>query len=370
MPYAHLWASGQRPYLDQWYEYPPATIPLFYIPHIIDRGTLNYPAIHLDYLQSYRGLLLLVDIALFTLIWKTLRKQKVKNAVFYGALLYYIAATAKAHHFMYDSMDLTFIAAVTFGIAAPILFSGLKKSIFFSWFGYALAVALKYINAPLGLIYALSDRKNLKKHVIFGSLAILSIWIVPLLMYRSSLSVSFVYHNIRGLQIDTAGAVIARTIDIFTKSETVINIYKNFEMSGPISTQILLILNILFPLSIAVFLLYSCIVLLRSPVKDSKTLCMQFTLSYILLFMLVGKVQSTPFLLWHIPLIAIYPFSSLKNQLLFTVPSLIILGVSMIIVPFFMVGVFTSYIFSAWIRTILFLFLFILSLRLHKFRSM
>src|SRR3989339_602912 len=90
MPYAHLWASGQRPYLDQWYEYPPATIPLFYIPHVIDRGTLKYPAIHLDYLQSYRGILLLVDIGVFVMIWKVLRKQKAKVSIFAGGLVYYI----------------------------------------------------------------------------------------------------------------------------------------------------------------------------------------------------------------------------------------------------------------------------------------
>ncbi len=107
MPYAHLWASGVKPYLEQWYEYPPLTIPLFYIPHLIDTATNNFNW-HIRYLPAYKGILTAVDVSIFLLVYLTLRKQKIKDSVITICLLYYSIATAKAHHFIYDSMDLAF----------------------------------------------------------------------------------------------------------------------------------------------------------------------------------------------------------------------------------------------------------------------
>jgi len=357
MPYAHLWASGTKPYLEQWYEYPPVTIPLFYIPHIIDRETRETP-FHLNYLQSYRGLLLIVDLLLFGLIWKTLQKQKVALPIFITAVLYYIGVTTKAHHFLYDTMDLTFAASLTLAAAAPVILSA-KTASFFSWLGTFLAIGLKYVNAPLIPIYALLERQNWKRLMVSGFIAFALVWALPLSLFRSSLSVSLVYHDMRGIQVDSAAAILLRTIDQFTQSERIIEIYKNYEVTGPLTDQAKSVMKLLFPASLLIYVAIACWLVLKVTHKRSQFLRIHLTLGYILLFMLTGKVLSTPFLLWHIPLLAIYPFTSLKRQLSFLVPSAIIIFVSMTQVSNDLIGIFPIPLIVGWIRTLAFGFLFI-----------
>lgn len=356
MPYAHLWASGDQPYLDQWYEYPPATIPLFYLPHVIDMSTHDTP-FHLNYANAYRGTLLLVDIGIFIMIWKTLKKTTKHRAVFVGALIYYILATTKAHDFIYDTMDLTFAAAITLSVAAPILFKN-KLSSFGTWLGFFLAFALKFVNAPLAFTYAVLERRNIRRLLLSGCLAFLLVWGVPLAKYRTSLSVTLVYHQMRGLQVTSTPAVIASTIDHITDTETFVEKYKNYEITGPYSDRIKRIFDILFIASIISFIGYTTKVAFFTKEEQAYSTRLHFTLGYVLLFMLVGKVQSTPFLLWQIPLIAIYPFKSLKDQLFFTLASLAIIISSMTKIPNLPVGIFSVHLFIGWLRTGLFAFLF------------
>ncbi|MEA2056612.1 MAG: hypothetical protein U9O78_02795 [Patescibacteria group bacterium] len=387
MPYAHLWAGGMKPYLEQWYEYPPATIPLFYIPHLIDRESFQF-FWHLNYSQAYKLILLLSDFAIFGLIWKVLKKFKVQDRVFSLSILFYTITTLKAHHFIYDTMDLVFALAIVFGLASPILFEkkwnglGLEKlklGRFFGWLGFFLATAFKYINAPLGALYALLElekkdfKKSLTKIGIMMGLAFGLVWGLPLAIYRSSLQVSFLFHQFRGLQIDSAGSTIARIINAFTHSEKVEELHKNYEMVGPISSQILHVLEILFPLSIVLFLIWGMVKILRTkfsnklkPQSELHVLRIYLTLAYIFLFMIVGKVLSTPFLLWHLPLLAMFPFKNVKTQLRFLIPSLVIIFVSMTGVPRIALGVFDTHILVAVIRTSLFLYLFLSWIHLKR----
>lgn len=390
MPYAHLWDSGVRPYLDQWYEYPPATVPLFYIPHLIDKTT-HGTLWHFNYSNAYRGILLLVDIGVFWLIWRTLDKTKVKPAVFAGGILYYIFITSKANHFIYDTMDLTFAAAITLGVAAPVIWKN-RFNTFVSWVGFFLATALKYINAPLAPLYALLELpplrlESLKKKPLdlghFGYelveyiahawqvrgvkvlisviAAAIVIWAAPLILYRSSLQVSFVYHQIRGLQIDSTPAIVVRTLNAFTKSEQVIEVYKNYEISGPLSSQALSITNLIFPVALGIFLLYSFSLIWQSRLETHTThlLRIWLTLGFIFVFMLSAKVLSRPFLLWHIPLLALFPFKSLRQQLWFTVPSLLIIVTTLSKAPNWEIGIFPLPLLVGWVRVIGFVFLLV-----------
>ncbi|MFZ5376436.1 MAG: hypothetical protein ACOZAN_02070 [Patescibacteria group bacterium] len=365
MPYAHLWASGETPYLKHWYEYPPATIPLFFVPHLVDKYTYETP-IHLSYLQAYRLQLLLIDFGLFALIWRVLKKYQKISRLQLVSLIYYIFVTSKAHHFIYDTMDLSFVAAITMGLVAPLLIrrEGLSKLL--SWLGYFLAVALKYINAPLGFVYALLEfdlsklsfffaknkslianiSSNIKtncsqlrsvfltgiKPGLLAMTALLLVWGLPLFYFRSSLQVSLVYHQGRGLQIDSAAGSMVRLINEFSESEKIVERFKNYDIVGPVSQQFLSAIETIFPVSIAFFLLYASFLIFKYrqfSASHKSWLAVYLTILFFLIFMLSGKVLSTPFLLWLLPLLALYPFKDIRQQLSFLLPSALIIVMSM-----------------------------------------
>lgn len=362
MPYAHLWASGIKPYLEQWYEYPPATIPLFYLPHLIDMFTLRF-AWHINYAVAYRGMILIIDVGIFALIISFLKKLRVRRSVYIGALLYYSLATAKAHDFIYDSMDLVFAAALSFGLIAPTIFKGLRGRVL-GWFGYFMAVGLKLINAPLGLIYAILERKHLKKTMIAVLFSGLLVWAVPLIMFRSSLSVMLVYHSIRGLQVESVPAQIASVIDKFTHSEQFVNKYQSMNIVGPVSEGVTSIFNSLFYIALISFTVWGCYQAWHTSAKKRLHIGLSLSLAYIFLFMFFAKVLSTPYHLWPIPLLALYPFKTLKQQLSFILPSFLMITLSMTKIPDFQIGMFNLHLLIGISRSIIICYLLLQSIKL------
>ncbi len=357
MPYANLWASGTKPYLQQWYEYPPATIPLFYIPHVIDMAT-RFKLVHLNYLDAYRSQLLLWDTGLFFLLWLTLKKIAKSQKMHWIALLYYILLMMKAHDFAYDTMDLTFGASIILGVVAPVLVTGWKGQIT-SWFGFFLATALKYVNAPLAPLYALIERREFKRTAISAIIGFLLIWAVPLAIFRSSILVSLVYQNIRGIQIDSAPAIVLRTMNAFTHSEHVIEVFKNYEIAGPLTDKAKSIEKYFFPAAVAAYLLASSVYVLKNKSLDANWSRIHFTYGYVLIFFLTGKVLSTPFLLWMIPLVAVYPFRKDKQQLTAIFLSSLAIFATMTRFSDDSIGIFPIPLIAGWVRTLSILGLFI-----------
>ncbi len=332
MPYAHLWASGVQAYLQQLYEYPPGTIPLLYLPYLVDKLSFGQPW-HLNYLEAYRASILLVDIGLFFYVWRTLVRTQKNQRMRLTSLLYLIAVTTKAHHFIYDSLDWVFAALLLIAATAPTTL-GERWGLVAGWLAYWAGIAVKLINAPLGAIYLFLEKKSWRRSILVAASTFLLIWAWPLLKFRSSLQVMLVFHQQRGLQIDSFGAIIGRIINQFSHTEHVAELYKNYELVGPVSSAILTILGILFPLSLVLFLLYGLHSINRSRKQNPFLLRLNLTLGYVLVFMIFGKVLSTPFLLWHIPLLAVYPFQNWKQQLGWLLSSALLVLITMTPLPF------------------------------------
>lgn len=363
MPYAHLWASGVQPYREQWYEYPPATIPLFFLPHVIDSVTHgNQEAAnwyHLNYSQVYRGQLFIVDILLFSVIlvanYKYVRKEKLQ----WLNILGYLLVTTKAQHFIYDTMDLTFAATITVSAVAPLIWSNLWQKELGKWFGFWLATALKLVNLPLALAQAFWVWPLKLRSILFAGAAATLIWGIPLFLYRSSLQVILVYHQQRGVQVDSVPGLILRVVGRITKSEKIIEVYKNYEIAGPITTQWLPAITALQFFSFAAFGLWAGWKMWRldnQQVKDVFLLASTF--GFFLLFMLVGKVQSTPFLLWLLPLAACYAWPTWQRQLSVWIAVTGIIFVTMTKVPNTELGILTLPILVGLIRSGLLLYVF------------
>lgn len=375
MPYAHLWASGTRPYLDQWYEYPPLTIPLFYIPNLIDTYSLSSPA-HINYLDAYRGMLLFIDIGIFSVLWYTLKKRKTKEPIHLIGLVYYIFVTAKANHFLYDTMDWVFAAGLTLSVATPLITSPkFSKStqrffhVFQIWLGQFIAIGLKLLNGPLLVPFTLLHKKDRNRSLLALFLSGGLIWGIPLLLYRSSLSVMFVYHNMRGLQVDSFAAILVRFINSFTQSEQVIEIYKNYEMSGSLTTNALSLLNVIFLLSLVVFIGYTS--WQACNIRDEKKYWgfrVSITLGYVFLLMIVSKVLSRPFVLWHIPLVILFPFNTVKEQVKIVLPSIILIVATLTYIPNIPIGPFDTALLVGIIRSTAFLWMFVMWIQMHHKR--
>lgn len=362
MPYAHLWASGVMPYRQQWYEYPPATIPLFYLPHIIDRET-HGPAEqanlwHINYSRGYRGELLLVDVVTFALIWfasRTLFRTRQERAL---ALTFYAIATMKATHFLYDTMDLTFASALALSCVAPLWERADKPltisfSILARWVGYWLAAALKLVNLPLGILHALVEVKRWKLNLAGMLIAFVLVWGIPLLLFRSSLQVMLVYHQQRGVQVDSVPGLALRIATRITHTEKITEVYKNYEVAGPLTERVKPLVDLYFIGALGSYLIWSSwqIWQLRSKTANLSLAALHFTLGYVLVFLLSGKVQSTPFLIWLMPLIALYPWQNLRRQAWAVGLSLICIFVTMTQVPNTELGLFTLPILVGVIRT-------------------
>jgi hypothetical protein len=310
----------------------------------------NHQWYHVNYSDAYKGILTLTDVGIFSMIWILLKRLRTRKDVIVVSLLYYSLITAKANHFIYDSFDLLFIAAIVLGLVAPLFWK--RRGSLISWISYMAALALKYVNGPLGLLMAVTERKSWKKLIIEGLIATLLIWGLPVAYFRSSLLVTFEYHKQRGLQIESAPATLVRTIDVWTKSEHAAEVAKAYDIQGPISTQVARIFKLVFPLSLITYILATSIYLWKRERTNTTVSMIWITLGYIALFMIVSPVLSTPYLLWHIPLVAMIPAKTLQQKLLLITPSLMVVILGMTPIPNIPFGPLPLHIWIGWAKVI------------------
>jgi len=321
--YANIWYYGWPPYLKHWYEYPPASIPFVTGPLLLDLSGVG------DYRMNFRSMSLFIDVIIFAVMLRVMQKLKYPPLTKLLNALFYIALTVKAKDFMYENLDLLFGLTMFLPAVAPYLVT--KGKGFLQWIMYWLGTGLKLVNAPLALLYFLGSKQPFLKRLVVPLITFVMIWAIPLAIFRSSLSVIIIYHQNRQLQVESFPALVVRGLNIVTKSEEIyFSQYKSFDLRGPIS-------NVVLPISsVSLFLfvgLLSLFIWVNRDRAANPLFMMKVTLLFIFGYFLTNKVFSTPYHLWYLPLLIIFPYRHWKERAFFYSLTAIFLGVATSPIP-------------------------------------
>lgn len=308
--YANMWWYGLTPYLEHYYEYPPATIPLLLAPLWLDLKGLGF------YYLNYRLIIFILEIAIFALILKIIRKNQTPSLVKTTAIVFYCLSGLIAKNFWYEGLDLVFISAYLAGLYFIINAKTIKNHIA-GWFLAVLSTAIKFMSGPMLAILWAAQRLKLKQKLITLAIGGLLVWGLPLAIFRTSLSVSLVYHFNRPVKYGSFQSFIVDSINHFTQTETRINKPPDFQLTGPVSQQAMKIFQPIFYLGVIAIALIAFIKIQKHQQKSTLfSLALNYSFIYILFIFLAGKIFSAPFHIWLVPLLAVYPFKTFKQQLL------------------------------------------------------
>lgn len=309
--YANIWWYGLPPYLKYMYEYPPGAIMPTIFPLFLDQKGVG------KYYPNYRMQIMVFDVILFIFLlnyWKKEKRREINKILGLG---FYVIGGLIAKDFLYDGLDLLFSGSLAIGL---IFF---RRKIL-SWIFFWLSVAVKLMSVPLFAVY-FSIRglsKKLKKMIDAEFikeakamvLGMIIIWGVPLIIFRTSLSVILTYNLRRSFKYCSFPYFIVETINAFTKTEVKIDKPPDFSLSGPYSEIVLTIFNIILPVVILGIIGYTLLIIYKKKDYDKRLLAMKMSMVYIFAFFLSSKIYSQPFPIWTIPLVSLWPFKSVKRQ--------------------------------------------------------
>lgn len=313
--YANMWRYGLTPYLEHYYEYPPATIPLLALPLEIDQRGIGY------YYFNYRVQIFILENILFSFLLYSVYRMKTDERTKHLSISFYIIAGILAKDFWYEGIDLVFMGSFALALTSILLAN--QKSIknrVVIWSLLWLSVAIKIMTAPLMLLFFLLRKIDIKKDLFANALGLSIIWGVPLVLFRSSLSVFVVFALNRPIKYGAFASYVIEVINIFTKTEHRVNLAPDFQMAGPVSDIVTKVLTIVFPLAVITLLGYVSYLWINYrknliTAKSQYLFLLTSTFLYIYVLFLVGKTFSSPFHIWYVPLLMIYPFTLLKQQL-------------------------------------------------------
>lgn len=328
--YANIWRYGLTPYLEHLFEYPPAAVPLISIPLDLDQMGIG------KYYLNYRIETFLIETAFFIFMYLSMGKVSWLKKKKLLLLSSYIVLTTVAKNFFYEGLDLAFTAAIFSSFLSILWYkSGKVAGQTLTWTLFWLSTAIKFLTLPLMVPLFLVLRTDWKKSIIAFVAGFLIVWGLPLAIYRSSLQVSFVYNLSRPIKYASFPAHLIRWADLFTESEEQSKLPPDFEFLGPVSDTVTRVNKLVFPLSVALVLLWSSytlikmksgkkklsLALLLSEVKKPKQLKVadQFTFLlrtygvYVFVLFLTAKTFSQPFHIWYLPLLVLFPFTSQKK---------------------------------------------------------
>lgn len=324
--YVNMWRYGTGPYFKHLFEYPPAAIPIMYLPLEVDQSGLGY------YYLNYRVQIMIFETVLFVLMLMVVARYATSWRARWLAMLFYISVGVVAKNYWYEGLDLIFIGTYTLGLLALLKKRKQLKKYFF-WLLFWVSTSIKFMTGPLLVpLYLLWEKKLIKNWwqkampviITFGL-----VWGVPALIFRSSLTVPFVFHWGRRLKYGSLGTFIVNVINDFTGTEKLLAHPPDFAMAGPVSDIVLKLFGILFWLAIVSVLVYAAILIKKYKGKRDNwwrfVTALKISLVYVLTMFLTGKTFSSPFHIWYVPLITLFPFRSLKKQMLFVVLAMYIL---------------------------------------------
>jgi hypothetical protein len=312
--YANMWYYGLTPYRKHMYEYPPIAIPFVYIPLLVDLAHIGH------YYQNYRVEIFLFECVLFAMMIKTISKiwqhQLWRQVI---ALSFYCLIGAIGKDYWYEGLDLLLIGFYVMALMTQYWWGRDKlwKRVVF-WALFSASFGVKYMTAPMALPLFWMQRKKWKQEILAGMIGFLLVWGVPIVLYRSSLSVMVLFHTVRPLKYGAFGTWVVWAINDFTHSEVQTNILPHLPIVGPVAAAVEKMLGILFPLSILLSVGWSTFV---AHVKTFKSRehelqsIIYMTLVYFMAIFFTNKVFSSPFHIWYVPLITLLPLESIKTQL-------------------------------------------------------
>lgn len=193
-------------------------------------------------------------------------------------------------------------------------------------------MAVKLLTVPLVVPFGWLTRFQWKKEAAAIAVGGLIVWLIPLVMFRSSLSVFLFFHGVRPLKYEALGTWVVLAINDFTSTETQTKIPPHFPLTGPVTSAVEGTIKYGFPLSILAVMGWS-LYLTRNirPDKPEDRIkvyhyLIKITLVYFFTIFLTSKIFSRPFHLWYVPLIAIYPFKNWKIQVTYIIGAVVMLA--------------------------------------------
>lgn len=327
--YANMWRYGLTPYREHLYEYPPATIPLLAMPLNLDQAGVG------KYYPNYRAQILIIDVVFFAVMVATLVKRKVSGRVLLRNAVAYIVLTVLGKDFFYEGIDLAFIGTFLTAILTVWWFkpySYLQQLAM--WTLFWLSAAIKFLTLPLLVPLWLATRKQSWQDYVAPIAGFFLVWGVPLLLYGSSLQVSFIFNNARPIKYASLPAHVIEWVDVFTDSETRVDKAPDFPTVGPVSTQVTKIVKVGFPVAMLGFLAWALLEIGRAKKRKVSlqplmmvreawaefvtpkaletevlyTLLLKIYAVFIFVLFLTAKIFSQPFHIWYMPLIMLFPW--------------------------------------------------------------
>lgn len=309
--YANIWWYGLPPYKKHLFEYGPLAALLIIIPLFLDLKGIGY------YYLNYRIQMFLIEFVFFIIALKAINKFFSSKIQKYLNASYLCLSALIAKDFWYEGVDVAFISSLCLALLSFFL---LKQKKFFHkvifWIFFCASVAIKLITFPLIFPFFILRNKNflksLKEEINAFLFGFIIVWGLPLVIFRSSLIVPFLFHLKRPLHASSFPAFIVYTINHFTKSE----IMEKLEWFGPLSVKMLKIFSFLLIFNTLFFMLWCLIKFFQKKPFNHYLLLLKLTIVYIFIFIFSSKIISPPFHIWHTLLLTIFPYKNKKIQLL------------------------------------------------------